>query len=60
MKWHTDGRHTLYPLGSTIVLRAIDTNAQVFLTGHSSRVTALSISKASAAFEDVNAMHDQL
>merc|ERR1719359_2458681 len=43
---HPDDTHIIYPLGSTIVIKNVEnTDKQVFLQGHSDRVTCIAISK---------------
>lgn len=44
LKWHPDGRYVAYPLGSTIVVKDTTTNKQVFLSGHTDRITAVAMS----------------
>lgn len=41
---HPDGQHLLYPLGSTIVVKNLNTGKQFFLRGHSDKVTCVAIS----------------
>ena len=43
---HPDDTHIIYPLGSTIVVKNVeDTDDQIFLQGHSDRVTCLAITR---------------
>lgn len=44
LKWHPDGRYVAYPLGSTIVVKDTSSNKQVFLSGHTDRITAVAMS----------------
>lgn len=43
--YHPDGENIVYSLGSTVVIRNIKTGKQVFLTGHTDRVSCFDISK---------------
>jgi WD40 repeat protein len=45
LKWHADGAHIVFPLGTTIVIRNISDNSQVFLQGHTDKVTCVALSK---------------
>ena len=45
LKWHANGEHLIYPLGSSVVVKSIVTGALSFLAGHSSTVTAVALSK---------------
>jgi hypothetical protein len=45
LKWHADGEHLIYPLGSTVVVKNVVSGAQTFLTGHSANVTCVALSK---------------
>lgn len=45
LKWHPDGRYIVYPLGSTVVVKDTATGKQIFLSGHTDRVTALAMSR---------------
>jgi len=42
---HPDGTHVVYPLGSTVVIKNMKTNAQAFLQGHTDRVSCVTVSK---------------
>ena len=44
MLLHPDNEHTVYPLGSTVVIRHILSRTQTFLRGHDSRVSSIKIS----------------
>ena len=41
---YSDGGFVVYPLGSIIVVKDVNTNAQTFLEGHSNDVTCISLS----------------
>lgn len=41
---HPDGKHVLYPLGSTVVIKNLETGEQSFLKGHTNFITCLSVS----------------
>jgi hypothetical protein len=45
LKWHMDGEHLIYPLGSSVVIKSVVSGALVFLAGHSNLVTAIALSK---------------
>jgi hypothetical protein len=45
LKWHQDGEHLIYPLGSTIVVKNIVSGVQSFLSGHSADVTCVALSR---------------
>lgn len=45
LRWHVEGQHIIYPLGSNVVVKSIVTGAQTFLTGHTDVVTTLAVSK---------------
>ncbi|XP_043280984.1 cilia- and flagella-associated protein 52 [Venturia canescens] len=41
---HPDEKHILYPMGTKITVKNIDTGKQTFLTGHTNVISALSVS----------------
>ncbi|XP_039271314.2 cilia- and flagella-associated protein 52-like [Styela clava] len=43
---HPDRQHLIYPLGSTIVIRDLNSSEQSFLTGHTNNVSCIAISKS--------------
>jgi cilia- and flagella-associated protein 52 len=45
LKWHPDGEHLIYPLGSSVIIKNIVTGAQTFLSGHTSDVTCVALSR---------------
>lgn len=45
LKWHPDGNHIVYPLGSTVVIKNLSDGKQSFLTGHTDLVTTVALSK---------------
>jgi len=45
LRWHVEGQHIIYPLGTNVVVKSIVTGAQTFLTGHTDVVTTLAVSK---------------
>ncbi len=45
LKWHPDGSHIVYPLGSTVVVKNLTDGTQTFLTGHTDLVTCVALSK---------------
>jgi WD40 repeat protein len=44
LKWHPDGDFIVFPLGSTVVLKNTRTQQQVFLHGHTDKVTCVAMS----------------
>jgi hypothetical protein len=45
LKWHSNGEHLIYPLGSTVVIKSVVDGSLIFLTGHSNVITTLALSK---------------
>ncbi|XP_036408816.1 cilia- and flagella-associated protein 52-like [Megalops cyprinoides] len=43
---HPDEEHLIYPLGSTLILRNIQTSTQSFLQGHTSKVSCVAVSRS--------------
>jgi len=43
---HPGNEHLIYPLGSTVVIKNLKTKKQVFLRGHTDRITCLAVSKS--------------
>lgn len=43
---HPDRQHMIYPLGSTIIIRDLNSGEQTFLTGHSNNVSCIAVSKS--------------
>jgi len=43
--YHPDGEHVVFPLGSTVVIKNITDNSQVFLRGHNDKVSCCALSK---------------
>lgn len=41
---HPDGRHIIYPLGCTLIVKDVVTGHQEFLSGHSNNVSCLTSS----------------
>jgi len=44
LKWHPDGEHTIFPLGSNVVVKNTRTGKQAFLQGHTDKVTCVGLS----------------
>jgi WD40 repeat protein len=44
--YHPNGEHIIYPLGSTVVIKNVAENTQVFLQGHSNKVSCITLSKS--------------
>lgn len=43
---HPDGKHTVYPMGSNVIIRTHHTSDQEFLQGHSNVITCLAVSNS--------------
>lgn len=44
---HPDGKHLIYPLGSTLIIRNLkDQNNNIFLQGHNGAITCVAVSKS--------------
>jgi len=45
LKWHQNGEHLVYPLGSSVVVKSVVTGHLTFLAGHTNAVTCVALSK---------------
>ena len=43
---HPDGNHLIYSLGSTLIVKNVETNEQTFLQGHTNDISCLSVSSS--------------
>ncbi len=41
---HPDGKHIVYPLGCTLIVKDVSTHKQTFLSGHSNNISCLACS----------------
>lgn len=43
--YHPDGKHVIFPLGTTVVIKDVVANTQAFLQGHTDIVTSVALSR---------------